>query len=334
MDKPDTETKQASMMFPSYGYPQGLTPQQLLYNPMAAMAQLQLLMDPSKPMKPENTLNCPVPGMYNLPGAGMLQNPYNQLNFPLQTNFGDILPFPGALNLPLASTQPLKVTSNTKPAVTFPDTIKAAPTVQQPAQQPVKRQTKITGKTAKKRRRVSVKLCNVEGCSKLARSTTMFCAAHGGGRRCLTPGCTKAARGATSYCIAHGGGRRCKHPLCSKSAQGSTYFCIAHGGGRRCKNPDCSKSARGPAGFCKAHGGGRKCDHEGCTKSAAEGASFCRPHGGGVKCCKEGCPRTVKRNQTMCADHMSELKSTASAAAPLNSRKENLIKNETGKSNC
>lgn len=158
-------------------------------------------------------------------------------------------------------------------------------------------------KTTKKRRRVTVKLCHVDGCSKLARSTTLYCAAHGGGRRCMTPGCTKAARGATNFCIAHGGGRRCRHPTCAKSAQGSTHFCIAHGGGRRCRNPNCTKSARGPAGFCKAHGGGKKCEHPSCSKSAAENSSFCRPHGGGMKCSVEDCPRAVRKNQEYCAEH-------------------------------
>ncbi len=95
--------------------------------------------------------------------------------------------------------------------------------------------------------------CISPGCRKLARSTTLFCAAHGGGRRCAESDCVKIARGATPYCIAHGGGRRCSTVGCLKSAQGSTTSCIAHGGGRRCRRDSCPKSARGPSGLCKAH---------------------------------------------------------------------------------
>lgn len=137
------------------------------------------------------------------------------------------------------------------------------------------------GSTKSKRRnsaRQAGKTCHFQGCEKLARSTTLFCAAHGGGRRCHADGCTKSARGATNYCIAHGGGRRCQAPDCRKSAQGSTDFCIAHGGGRRCKHDLCDKSARGPTGFCKAHGGGKRCSMYYCYKSAVDGSEFCKNH--------------------------------------------------------
>ena len=150
--------------------------------------------------------------------------------------------------------------------------------------------------------RSSGKICQIENCTKLARSTTLFCAAHGGGRRCQHPDCKKSARGATNYCIAHGGGRRCNHEGCTKSAQGSTFFCIAHGGGRRCKFVSCEKSARGPSGFCKSHGGGRRCAHTGCYKCAADNSPYCRAHGGKV-CLNKGCEKSVPLDEPFCALH-------------------------------
>jgi hypothetical protein len=48
--------------------------------------------------------------------------------------------------------------------------------------------------------------------------------------------CGKGAEGSTLYCKAHGGGKRCGHEGCPKSAAGSTRFCIGHGGGRRCNH--------------------------------------------------------------------------------------------------
>lgn len=168
-----------------------------------------------------------------------------------------------------------------------------------------KSQADSRSKTTKKRAtksRSSGKICQVENCTKLARSTTLYCAAHGGGRRCQHPDCKKSARGATNYCIAHGGGRRCNHEGCTKSAQGSTFFCIAHGGGRRCKFVSCEKSARGPSGFCKSHGGGRRCSHPGCYKCAADNSPYCRAHGGKV-CLHKGCDKSVALDEPFCAAH-------------------------------
>mmetsp|Transcript_8926 Transcript_8926/g.10211 ORF Transcript_8926/g.10211 Transcript_8926/m.10211 type:complete len:300 (-) Transcript_8926:166-1065(-) len=105
----------------------------------------------------------------------------------------------------------------------------------------------------KKKRRASARPCEMPNCKRLARSSTQYCAAHGGGLRCKEPGCDKAARGKSLLCIGHGGGKRCQTPNCTKSAQGATNHCIAHGGGKRCKHPSCNKSARAKEGFCKAH---------------------------------------------------------------------------------
>lgn len=112
----------------------------------------------------------------------------------------------------------------------------------------------VTQKTPpKKKRRASARPCEMPGCKRLARSSTPYCAGHGGGLRCKEAGCNKAARGKSLLCIAHGGGKRCQTPNCTKSAQGATNHCIAHGGGKRCKHPNCNKSARAKEGFCKAH---------------------------------------------------------------------------------
>lgn len=105
----------------------------------------------------------------------------------------------------------------------------------------------------KKKRRASARPCEMPNCKRLARSSTQYCAAHGGGLRCKEPGCDKAARGKSLLCIGHGGGKRCQTPNCTKSAQGATNHCIAHGGGKRCKHPSCNKSARAKEGYCKAH---------------------------------------------------------------------------------
>ncbi|KAK3271517.1 hypothetical protein CYMTET_20139 [Cymbomonas tetramitiformis] len=60
-------------------------------------------------------------------------------------------------------------------------------------------------------------------------SSTEYCAAHGGGKRCQAEGCTKSAQGSTEYCVAHEGGKCCQDEGCTKSAQGSTEYCAAHG---------------------------------------------------------------------------------------------------------
>jgi hypothetical protein len=62
----------------------------------------------------------------------------------------------------------------------------------------------------------------------------MFCAAHGGGKRCKVAGCGKCAVGVSLLCTSHGGGRRCEHDGCTKSAQSSTPFCVRHGVSVRC----------------------------------------------------------------------------------------------------
>jgi hypothetical protein len=57
--------------------------------------------------------------------------------------------------------------------------------------------------------------------------------------------CDKRAAGSTMFCSAHGGGKRCQYPAgCSKGAAGSTMFCIAHGGGKRCHYPDGCKQCK------------------------------------------------------------------------------------------
>jgi hypothetical protein len=313
----------------------GLAQPQMWYQ-LVPQQQNSQFQDPTKPTKSANNQFQYLPTMFALNGL-QFQNPFGQLSMPIQGQQSLV----GMQNLQVptqAPTQTPTAPQMTEQApvivnVSQSNTVSASPiqvkkevssvqvkkevnTKQNVAQKRVisktqKRIIKTTGKKGKKRRRVSVKLCNIEGCTKLARSTTLFCAAHGGGRRCMTPNCSKAARGSTSFCIAHGGGRRCRAPLCTKSAQGSTYFCIGHGGGRRCKNPSCTKSARGPAGFCKSHGGGKKCAHPQCSKSAADGTLHCRPHGGGVRCAQNGCARSVKKNESFCPAHEGAVKKTA-----------------------
>jgi hypothetical protein len=53
----------------------------------------------------------------------------------------------------------------------------------------------------------------MQNCQKGAEGSTLFCKAHGGGKRCTHEGCAKSAAGATSFCIGHGGGRRCNHAV-------------------------------------------------------------------------------------------------------------------------
>ena len=45
----------------------------------------------------------------------------------------------------------------------------------------------------------------MEGCQKVARGRTSFCAAHGGGIRCKVSGCNKAAVGKFQMCRTHSG---------------------------------------------------------------------------------------------------------------------------------
>ena len=39
----------------------------------------------------------------------------------------------------------------------------------------------------------------------------LYCAAHGGGKRCRSDGCNKSAVGGSDLCTAHGGGKRCQY---------------------------------------------------------------------------------------------------------------------------
>jgi hypothetical protein len=147
-----------------------------------------------------------------------------------------------------------------------------------------------------------------EGCDKSAIGSTLFCRAHGGGKRCQYPnGCGKSAPGSTMFCIAHGGGKRCRFPEgCEKGALGSTLFCAAHGGGKRCQYLEgCDKVARGSTMFCKAHGGGQRCQFpDGCDKSAMGSTTFCIAHGGGKRCqCPDGCDKSAIESTTFCVAH-------------------------------
>ena len=48
------------------------------------------------------------------------------------------------------------------------------------------------------------------------------------GRKCCADGCAKVARGRTDYCASHGGGNRCKDPSCTRAANGKWEFCRLH----------------------------------------------------------------------------------------------------------
>mmetsp|Transcript_41304 Transcript_41304/g.78976 ORF Transcript_41304/g.78976 Transcript_41304/m.78976 type:complete len:587 (-) Transcript_41304:209-1969(-) len=123
------------------------------------------------------------------------------------------------------------------------------------------------------------KNCEVSGCTKFSRGSTMRCVAHGGGKRCTVRNCARAARGREGVCIGHGGGKRCAQPNCSKSAIDRSDLCIAHGGGRQCRINGCLKVAQVTGGLCITHGGGKRCQHKGCPKSAMRGNNnFCRTH--------------------------------------------------------
>ncbi|RHY02813.1 hypothetical protein DYB25_004275 [Aphanomyces astaci] len=132
--------------------------------------------------------------------------------------------------------------------------------------------------------RVSRKLCQVEQCTKRAKSGGL-CISHGGGKRCDVDGCVKSAK-ERGFCISHGGGKRCLGERCNKSAL-LGGFCAHHGGGRRCGNDGCTKYALS-GGFCIAHGGGKRCNFHACPKSAVSGG-YCVAHGGGHRCATAGC---------------------------------------------
>ncbi|GKC28267.1 hypothetical protein Tco_1035561 [Tanacetum coccineum] len=111
--------------------------------------------------------------------------------------------------------------------------------------------------------------------TKILEGSTLYCKAHGGGKRCVFADCTKGAEGSTLLCKAHGGGKRCLHDgggICPKSVHGGTNCCVAPGGRKMCT--DC----------CVKHGGGKRCKSENCTKSAQGSTDFCKAHGGGKRC--------------------------------------------------
>ncbi len=124
----------------------------------------------------------------------------------------------------------------------------------------------------------ALRKCTHEGCVKLSQGTTLYCIAHGGGRRCTFPNCNKGARGKL-YCSKHGGGKRCIANNCTKSAVGGSNYCTTHGGGRRCLFDGCTKSAQSSTTFCVKHGGGRLCQVENCCKCARGKTDFCASHG-------------------------------------------------------
>ena len=150
--------------------------------------------------------------------------------------------------------------------------------------------------------------CAVEGCFKFPQSSTPFCIAHGGGRRCTYPNCTKAARDKL-LCAAHGGGKRCSVQGCTKAAVGGSANCSQHGGGKKCTFEGCSKAAQSPTTLCVMHGGGRRCSYKSCTKVARGKTNFCSAHGGGVRCGETGCGRAAIAKSLYCRFHQ---KSTGS----------------------
>jgi hypothetical protein len=143
------------------------------------------------------------------------------------------------------------------------------------------------------------------GCKKGRAGKTLYCKAHGGGKRCTFPSCTTAARGGGTLCQAHGGGKRCQYPGCQKGAESPTDRCKAHGGGRRCTHPaGCRSSATGPDSLCRRHGGGRRCLHESMSGRAALAATnLCLVHGGGKPCTHAGCTKHAARTNGLCEKH-------------------------------
>lgn len=49
--------------------------------------------------------------------------------------------------------------------------------------------------------------------------------------QCQYLNCTTNARTPTLFCKKHGGGKRCQFPLCEKSAREPTIFCTGHNRG-------------------------------------------------------------------------------------------------------
>ena len=144
--------------------------------------------------------------------------------------------------------------------------------------------------------------CAVDGCFKFPQSSTPYCIAHGGGRRCTYPNCTKAARDKL-LCAAHGGGKRCSIQGCTKAAVGGSANCSQHGGGKKCTFEGCSKAAQSPTTLCVMHGGGRRCSFKSCTKVARGKTNFCSAHGGGVRCGDAGCGRAAIAKSLFCRFH-------------------------------
>ncbi|XP_051138075.1 uncharacterized protein LOC127256228 [Andrographis paniculata] len=153
--------------------------------------------------------------------------------------------------------------------------------------------------------------CQKAGCQRGAEGKTVFCKAHGGGRRCQYLGCTKSAEGRTDYCIGHGGGKRCTHDGCSRAARGKSGLCIRHGGGKRCKIGNCIRSAEGVSGLCISHGGGRRCQFPECGKGAQGSTMFCKAHGGGRRCTFLGCTKGAEGSTPFCKGHGGGKRCTA-----------------------
>lgn len=154
-------------------------------------------------------------------------------------------------------------------------------------------------KPTKKRKR---KMCNFEGCEKIAQGKTDKCVRHGGGNKCDEPGCASKAL-SKNKCAKHGGRDICSEPGCEKGARSKNGKCKKHGGGLRCVEDGCNKSAVDAYDKCKLHGGGKRCMEPGCKKSALGTTNNCAKHGGGRRCVQEGCKSIAERATDKCVKH-------------------------------
>lgn len=100
-------------------------------------------------------------------------------------------------------------------------------------------------------RRIRVRMCIVEGCTKRAKFHQK-CWGHGGSVGCTIPDCTNRAK-TKGLCWSHGGGKLCSTSKCRTIAV-SNGVCWAHGGGKRCLFPNCARPAYGNIdNLCKMH---------------------------------------------------------------------------------
>ena len=139
--------------------------------------------------------------------------------------------------------------------------------------------------------------CKVDGCTRTQRSRGL-CRKHGGGKICQH--CNSPARSSSNYCAAHGGLQQCAFEGCVNLAL-SKGLCRRHGGGRLCRVPTCQKGAQ-LGGLCRLHGGLKICSKKDCGKVCQRG-TLCVLHSQTQHCKHQGCDAISRGGGSYCAAH-------------------------------